>query len=42
MLQIIFIIFISFKFLSYMWGLVSGSTYKNAHDTMHASAMIVG
>lgn len=25
-----------------MWGLVSGSTYKNAPDTMHASAMIVG
>lgn len=42
MLQILFIVFISFKFLSYMWGLVSGSTYKDATDTMHACAMIVG
>ena len=42
MLQIIFIVFISFKFLSYMWGLASGSTYKGAPDTLHASAMIVG
>ena len=42
MLQIIFIVFASFKFISYMCGLVSGSTYKNAPDTMHAYAMIVG
>lgn len=42
MLQIIFIIFISFKFLSYIWGLVSGSAYKGATDTIHACAMIVG
>lgn len=42
MLQIIFIVFISFKFLSYIWGLVSGSAYKGATDTMHACAMIVG
>ena len=42
MLQIIFIVFASFKFISYMWGLVSGSTYKDAPDALHASAMIVG
>ena len=42
MLQIIFIVFASFKFISYIWGLVSGSVYKGAPDTLHASAMIVG
>lgn len=42
MLQIIFIVFASFKFISYMWGLVSGSTYKDAPDALHASAMIIG
>lgn len=41
MLQIIFIVFASFKFISYMWGLVSGSTYKDAPDALHASAMII-
>ena len=42
MLQIIFIVFASFKFISYILGLVSGSVYKGAPDTLHASAMIVG
>lgn len=42
MLQIIFIVFASFKFISYMCGLVSGSTYKDAPDALHASAMIIG
>lgn len=42
MLQIIFIIFASCKFLGYLWGLISGSTYKSAPDALHASAMIVG
>ena len=42
MLQILFIVFASFKFLSYLWGLLSGSVYKGAPDTLHASAMIVG
>lgn len=41
MLQILFIVFASFKFLSYLWGLTSGSTYKSAPDTLHASALIV-
>ncbi len=41
MLQIIFIVFASFEFISYMCGLVSGSTYKDAPDALHASAMIV-
>ena len=42
MLQIIFIIFASCKFLGYLWGLISGETYKSAPDALHASAMIVG
>ena len=42
MLQIIFIIFASYKLISYIWGLVSGSTYKDASDMLHASAMIIG
>ena len=42
MLKIIFIIFASFKFLGYLWGLISGETYKNARDALNASAMIVG
>lgn len=42
MLQIIFIVFAYFKFISYIWGLVNGSVYKGAPDTLHASAMIVG
>ena len=42
MLQIIFIIFASFKFLGYLWGLISGEIYKNARDALNASAMIVG
>lgn len=42
MLQIIFIVFISFKFLSYIWGLTSGSVCKGATDTVHACAMIIG
>ena len=42
MLQVIFIIFASFKFLGYLWGLISGETYKNARDALNASAMIVG
>lgn len=42
MLQILFIVFASFKFFSYIWGLVSGSAYKGAPDTLHACAMIVG
>lgn len=42
MLQIIFIVFVSFKFLSYIWGLTSGSVCKGATDTVHACAMIIG
>lgn len=42
MLQIIFIVFASFKFLFYIWDLVSGSTYECAPDASHAFAMIVG
>ena len=41
MLQIIFIVFASYKFISYIWGLVSGSVYNDEPDTLHASAMIV-
>lgn len=42
MLQIIFIVFASFKLLSYIWDLVSGSTYKGANDASSAASMIVG
>lgn len=42
MLQIIFIVYASYKLLSYIWSLVSGSAYKCAHDKLEASAMIVG
>ena len=42
MLQIVFIIFASYKFLSYLWGLISGETYKYAKDALNASAMVVG
>ena len=42
MLQIVFIIFASCKFLGYLWGLISGSTYKTAKDELNALAMIVG
>lgn len=42
MLQIIFIVYASYKLFSYIWSLVSGSAYNGAHDKLEASAMIVG